>query len=1141
MKVRSLQVTNFKSYAGTQELGPFSNFTAIIGTNASGKSNCFDAICFVLGAQSSALRCRDLNDLIYKGPGERQTMASVQLTLENENLKQKTFRRTIKDAGCMYYVDGTKCAATQYKSSLCNVGFHSIFQSYIIFQGEIGTMATMKPKDLTCMLEKLSGSIEYKESYETSEKQLNEISKQTKDAFQQESELGDRYRELKAAAAETNKFKELNEAKKNTEEKVTLFILYQNSLQCKKIREDISALESQAQTLKDSAKSQQEVANDMNNIIKTTKGILKNAEKAEKEVSQEMERLLLMKTIANAKRFDAETKQINLKREVAQLNQTKKNENEEKKNLNAKIQKFAKENDDIIKQRAAIRSIVNSVNNASISPEMMVKKQEYEKAKLELKMSESNLKRATMQLNTIEVAVSKIGDEPVIPEIIEPIGSQEDKIKEINQKIARKQELYDYSKIKYRANDRIKQQNEMLQKLQNTIQGVHGFVRDIFRPIRAKYEQAIASGIGYHCDEIIVDSFETACQCIAFLKQFNLGKATFIPLDITSKKHDAVKEGTLAPLSDFIECDQQYKPIINYCCGDVYLCEEDSEIDAAWKSKKYKKVINLQGTIYKSSGCLTGGKTRNSAGLRIDPAKIEAEIRSLNEELKKIRDFEAESAKKHQKSVEAHNSAIAEKNLYIEKKKRLQDELEKRKEELNLVQQEFNKAKEACSIAKEATEIMNENESKLHAELLQKLQDENKDLLESLNVENIEKLIELDDQFSEKELEIAEDKSKLAYLEQSSIQERINEKNNELSVCSNNFKSFTNEVKEIEQKINELRKSLSEAQKNIDAARSDVTKSINKKKELIDKSKGSMREANQIEIKIQKYERNFHQAKSNIENVLPKSQFSSFEDVLEADFSDLPDELLPSCSPSECESKLKKMRKSIVGYEEEMSKITPNFKAADEAIVMKEKKKQSKELSMNLRKQQKKILSEFQDVRRKRRDIFQQALAKVRQEASYVYGKLTSTKTQPLGGTAFLSPDREDTPFIGGTLYSVIPPHKKERTLDILSGGEQTLAIVALAFALNSIRPSPIFVLDEIDSALDAKNVSQLSEFLSSQTLAKQLLIISHKPSVFSQAETLIGIARREGCKSQAFRFVLKETGNDESDEEPMLRIAGSD
>ena len=183
-------------------------------------------------------------------------------------------------------------------------------------------------------------------------------------------------------------------------------------------------------------------------------------------------------------------------------------------------------------------------------------------------------------------------------------------------------------------------------------------------------------------------------------------------------------------------------------------------------------------------------------------------------------------------------------------------------------------------------------------------------------------------------------------------------------------------------------------------------------------------------------------------------------------------------------------------------------------------------------------MGNFHDIKKKRKERYQYALNVIKKEVNSIYGKLTSTKTQPLGGTAFISPERDDIPFAEGTIYSVIPPHKKERNIETLSGGEQTLAIVALCFSLNMVAPAPIFVLDEVDSALDAKNVARLAEFLSSQTIAKQLIVISHKPSLFWLSNSLVGITRRQGGGSKAFRVILRT--NYQNDDEPsQLTIAG--
>eukprot|EP01023_Acetabularia_acetabulum_P003883 TRINITY_DN11611_c0_g1_i9.p1 TRINITY_DN11611_c0_g1~~TRINITY_DN11611_c0_g1_i9.p1 ORF type:complete len:140 (-),score=23.61 TRINITY_DN11611_c0_g1_i9:5-424(-) len=115
-----------------------------------------------------------------------------------------------------------------------------------------------------------------------------------------------------------------------------------------------------------------------------------------------------------------------------------------------------------------------------------------------------------------------------------------------------------------------------------------------------------------------------------------------------------------------------------------------------------------------------------------------------------------------------------------------------------------------------------------------------------------------------------------------------------------------------------------------------------------------------------------------------------------------------------------------------------------------------------------------------------------------------------MGGSAYLNLEDEDYPFLGGIRFNVMPPSKRFREMELLSGGERTLAALALIFAIHSFRPSPFFVMDEIDASLDQVNVSKIVNYIRSKSSNKQLqcIVISLKDQFYGKADLLVGVYR---------------------------------
>ena len=161
------------------------------------------------------------------------------------------------------------------------------------------------------------------------------------------------------------------------------------------------------------------------------------------------------------------------------------------------------------------------------------------------------------------------------------------------------------------------------------------------------------------------------------------------------------------------------------------------------------------------------------------------------------------------------------------------------------------------------------------------------------------------------------------------------------------------------------------------------------------------------------------------------------------------------------------------------------------------------------RKQSKVAKDRFLAKRQERFDLFMEAYNHIFGKIDEIYKDLTKSPHYPMGGNASLSLDNPDEPFEDGVTYHAIPPMKKFRDIDQLSGGEQTVAALALLFAINNFKPAPFFVLDEVDSALDNVNVNRVANYI--KTIASetfQVIQISFKSGLYEKADALVGIYR---------------------------------
>ncbi|MBA0704975.1 hypothetical protein Golax_017196 [Gossypium laxum] len=170
-KILRLELENFKSYKGLQTIGPFSDFTAIIGPNGAGKSNLMDAISFVLGVRTGQLRGGQLRDLIYafddREKEQRGRRAFVRLVYQLAGGSELCFTRSITSTGgSEYRIDSSVVNVEEYNGKLRSLGILVKARNFLVFQGDVESIASKNPKELTGLLEQISGSESVKNKYE---------------------------------------------------------------------------------------------------------------------------------------------------------------------------------------------------------------------------------------------------------------------------------------------------------------------------------------------------------------------------------------------------------------------------------------------------------------------------------------------------------------------------------------------------------------------------------------------------------------------------------------------------------------------------------------------------------------------------------------------------------------------------------------------------------------------------------------------------------------------------------------------------------------------------------------------------------------------------------------------------------------
>lgn len=285
MRLKLLQVQDFKSYAKTHTFGPFDPFTCVIGPNGAGKSNLMDAISFVLGVQASHLRSSSLASLIHRPtqdsrsgqPLGPQSCKVTMYLVEDGDTEHRLERQVDLRGVCEYSVNGQSLSKKEYDAWLQERHIHVAARNFLVFQGDVETIASQSPMDLTRLLEKISGSETLILEYEQlKERQTEAISVSTK-AYQRKRAMAAEARQLADRQAEAKRYQSLRKERIKLQERLVIWQLYRISHHLSTHQNELSTLRSQARKEEERRQElEQSVANTRKEEAKWTKDLLEH-------------------------------------------------------------------------------------------------------------------------------------------------------------------------------------------------------------------------------------------------------------------------------------------------------------------------------------------------------------------------------------------------------------------------------------------------------------------------------------------------------------------------------------------------------------------------------------------------------------------------------------------------------------------------------------------------------------------------------------------------------------------------------------------------------------------------------------------------------------------------------------------------
>uniref|UniRef100_UPI0035A3D6C0 Structural maintenance of chromosomes protein 1A (SMC1A) n=1 Tax=Homo sapiens TaxID=9606 RepID=UPI0035A3D6C0 len=226
-----------------------------------------------------------------------------------------------------------------------------------------------------------------------------------------------------------------------------------------------------------------------------------------------------------------------------------------------------------------------------------------------------------------------------------------------------------------------------------------------------------------------------------------------------------------------------------------------------------------------------------------------------------------------------------------------------------------------------------------------------------------------------------------------------------------------------------------------------------------------------------------------------------------------PTSLVPRGSDAQAEEEIKQEMNTLQQKLNEQQSVlqriaAPNMKAMEKLESVRDKFQETSDEFEAARKRAKKAKQAFEQIKKERFDRFNACFESVATNIDEIYKALSRNSS----AQAFLGPENPEEPYLDGINYNCVAPGKRFRPMDNLSGGEKTVAALALLFAIHSYKPAPFFVLDEIDAALDNTNIGKVANYIKEQSTCNfQAIVISLKEEFYTKAESLIGVYPEQG------------------------------
>ena len=1181
MYLKSLEVQGFKSFPDKTLIRFGDDITAIVGPNGSGKSNISDAILWVMGEQSSkTLRGAKMEDVIFGGTQKRAAVGFAEATLTLDNTDRALpydsdevmiTRRYYRSGDSEYYINRQSARLKDINELLMDTGLGREGYSNI-GQGRIDEILSLKSGDRREIFEEAAGISKYRHRKEETERKLERPEDNLMRIGDKVSELELQVEPLRQQSEKAKKYLELKEELQGVEVAVWLDTLDKLSAAAKKAEEDYASAAFVLQQAHDDLDRLYRQAEEMTEVLRQRDGALettrekvnmleathqqldgqvavlrggienntRNIARIEEELQGQQDRSGgIAQQIRQAKQrmeeIDATLREKRaaleqLQQQLAAMTANAQGRQKQFLELRGRETSLAS---DIAGREADVRSLQAGMEQtqtrlAELESDLSSGNARQDSARSQLEDTRAQLRQAqedvTAAENTIAGYALRLGNR---------VKRRDEYAEQLKDLTGRWNAVTAKAKV-FRAMERDfdsfgKSVKLVMQEAQRgTLKNIHGPVSRLIQT-EDEFTVAIEIALGGAMQQIVVGSEQDGKAAIGYLKRTGAGRATFLPMSsiegrrLTENGLEKCR-GFVGIASDLVRSESCYRGIVENLLGRTVIVQTiDNAIAMANQYRSRFKIVTLDGQVMNAGGSMTGGSVNKEAG-----------ILSRANELEKLtaqeKELEGQRATLEAQLQEAQRSAdqvqfqldTAKDQLREAQDRVLRLQGQEKQHEIML-----SAIAEACQSAQREREALAQRQSgdqnRLSAQTAkievytQQLAETRQQLalLEDSQSETAAQTAKITDSMTalkteEAALEAERGTADAHVADLRHLQSAMEgDRERQLALIA----STRAENTRLEEEIAELLRRQSENDADAASFRQELQKLLEARANAEATKTRSEREAQEKNKDILTMER----ACAALEQ---KKLTANMEERQIIDKLWESYELTPGTA-GEKRGQIESVaagNRRIAELKRKLSGLgTPNLGAIEEYARINERYTYLTAQRDDVLKAKRELESIIRGLTQEMTTIFVTEFEKIDRYFGQTFEEMFG------GGKGQLILEDPENPLTCGIEIRVQPPGKQVKTISLFSGGEKAFVAIALYFAILKVRPTPFCMLDEIDAALDDRNVERFASYMHNLSKKTQFIVITHRRGTMEASDVLYGVTMQEQGVSKLLRLDLNQ------------------